>query len=163
MLVVVRSTRRRPRRRGLPRPSAGWPAARRRGRGHRHYSSINFLCRCLPRHHHPCRPHPLLHHRCRRSPATLVTIALSLAALFVAALIIGHALLLYVTPRCRARVHRPPSTLPSLVDCCIFTPAVATAVITVSAPPPQSSPPPQLLLSLTSSSMLPPLTLLPPP
>jgi hypothetical protein len=46
-------------------------------------------------------------------------------ALFVAALIIGHALSLFV-------VTRPPSTLPSLVDCCLFTPAVATAVITVA-------------------------------
>ena len=69
-----------------------------------------------PRHHHPCRPHPHFHHHCRRSLATLVTVAIALAALFVAALIIGHALLLFVVTRCRARVHRPPSTLPSLVD-----------------------------------------------
>ncbi len=117
-----------------------------------------------PRHHHPCRPCPLLHHCCRCLPATLVTVALSLAALFVSALIIGHALLLFVTTCCRARVHRPPSTLPLLVDCCIFTPATIAAVITVSAPLPQPSPPPpQLLSSLTSSSTLPPLTLLPPP
>ena len=38
-----------------------------------------------PRHHHPCRPHPLLHRRCRRSSATLVTIAITLSALFVTA------------------------------------------------------------------------------
>ena len=127
----------------------------------RHTSSVaaSLFITHHPHHHHPCLPCPLLHHCCRRSPATLVTIFLSLAALFVSAFIIGHALLLFVTTRCRARVHRPPSILPLLVDCCIFTPAVAAAVITVSEPPPQPSPPPpQLLSSLTSSSTLPPLT-----
>jgi hypothetical protein len=101
----------------------------------RHTSSVaaSLFVAHHPRHHHPCRPRPLLYHCCRRSPATLVTVALSLATLFVSALIIGHALWLFVTTRCSARVHRPPSTLPLLVDCCIFT------VITVSAPPPQPS------------------------
>ena len=33
--------------------------------------------------HRPCRPRPLLHHRRRRLPATLVTVAITLAALFV--------------------------------------------------------------------------------
>ena len=37
-----------------------------------------------PRPHRPCRPRPLLHHRCRRLTATLVTVAIALAALFVA-------------------------------------------------------------------------------
>jgi len=132
----------------------------------RHTSSVaaSLFADHHPHHHHPCRPHPLLHHCCRRSPATLVTVFLSLAALIVSAFIIRNALLLYVTTRCRARVHCPPSTLLLLVDCCIFTPAVAAAIITVSAPPPQSSPtPPQLLSSLTSSSKLRPLTLLLPP
>jgi hypothetical protein len=74
----------------------------------------------------------LLHRRRRHSPATLVTIAITLAALFVTTLIIGHALSLFVVTRCRAHVHRPPSTLPLLVDCCFFTPAVAAAIITVA-------------------------------
>jgi hypothetical protein len=81
-----------------------------------------------PCHHHPCRPRPRFHHRCRRSLATLITVAIALAALFIAALIIDHALLLFVVTRCRARVHRQPSTLPLLVDCCLFTPAVAVAI-----------------------------------
>jgi hypothetical protein len=129
----------------------------------RHTSSVaaSLFVAHHPHHYHPCRPCPLLHHCCHRSPTTLVTVALSLSALFVSALIIGHALLLFITTRCCARVHRPPSTLPLLVDCCIFTPAIATAAITVSAPPPQpSTSPPQLLSSLTSSSTLPSLTLI---
>jgi len=85
-----------------------------------------------PRHHRPCRPRPLLHRRRRRSSATLVTIATTLTALFVTALIIGHTLSLLFVTRRHARVHRPPSKLPSLVDCCFFTPAVASAVITVA-------------------------------
>ena len=84
-----------------------------------------------PRHHHPCHPHPLLHHRRYRSPATLVTVAITLAALFVPALIIGHALSLFVVTRSHACVHRWPSTLPLLVDCCLFTPTVAATAITV--------------------------------
>jgi hypothetical protein len=65
-------------------------------------------------------------------PATLVTFAIALAALFIAALIIGHALSLFVVTCCHAHVHRLPSALPSLVDCCLFTPAITTAIITVS-------------------------------
>ena len=85
-----------------------------------------------PRNHRPCSPCPLLHHRRRLSPATLVTVAIAFAILFVTVLIIGHALLLFfVTCRC-ARVHHPPSTVPTLVDCCRFTPAVAAAIITVA-------------------------------
>jgi hypothetical protein len=85
-----------------------------------------------PRHHRLCRPCPLLHHRRRLSPATLVTVAIAFAILFVTVLIIGYALLLFfVTCRC-ARVHHPPSTVPTLVDCCLFTPAVAAAIITVA-------------------------------
>ncbi len=68
----------------------------------------------------------------RCSPVTLITIAIALAPLYVAALIIGHALSLFVLARWRAHVHRPPSTLPSLVDCCLFTPAIAANVITVA-------------------------------
>ena len=56
-----------------------------------------------PRHHHPCCPRPLLHHCCRHSPITLVTVFLSLAALFISAFIIGHTLKLFVTTHCRAR------------------------------------------------------------
>jgi len=90
----------------------------------RHTSSVaaSLFVAHHPRHHHPCRPRPLLHHCCRRSPATLVTVFPSLAALIVSAFIISHVLLLFVTTRCHARVHRPPSTLSLLVDCCIFTP-----------------------------------------
>ena len=77
-----------------------------------------------------CRPRCRDQRRC--SPATLITIAIALAALYVAALIIGHALLLFVLTRWRAHVHRPPLTLPSLVDCCLFTPAIAANVITVA-------------------------------
>ena len=42
--------------------------------------------------------------------------------LFVAALIIRRALSLFVVPCRPAHVHRPTLTLPSLVDCCFFTP-----------------------------------------
>ncbi len=55
-----------------------------------------FLTMYHPRHHRPCRPHPLLHHRRCCLPATLVTVAIALAVLFVAVLIIGHLLLLFV-------------------------------------------------------------------
>jgi len=89
----------------------------------RHISSVTVALFVThhPRHHRPCRPRPLLHHHHRCLPATLVTIAIALATLFVAALIIGHALSLFAVTRCRARVHRPPSTVPMLVDCCLFT------------------------------------------
>jgi hypothetical protein len=136
-----------------------------------------------PRHHRPCRPHPLLHRRCRRSSATLVTIAIAPTTLFVTALIIGHALSLLFVTRRRVRVHRLPSKIPSskippLVDCWFFTPAVASAVITVDvavasattiaattlplqplSPPPPSLPP--LLSSPWPSSPLPPTTAAP--
>jgi hypothetical protein len=42
--------------------------------------------------------------------------------LFVAALIIRRALSLFVVACRPAHVHRPTLTLPSLVDCCFFTP-----------------------------------------
>jgi hypothetical protein len=38
---------------------------------------------------------------------------------------------LFILTRCRAHVHRPPSTLPSLVDCCLFTPTIAANIMTV--------------------------------
>ena len=60
----------------------------------RHTSSVatSLFIDHHPHHHHPCRPHPLFHHCCRRSPATLVTISLSLTALIVSAFIIGNVL-----------------------------------------------------------------------
>jgi hypothetical protein len=57
----------------------------------RHVSSVAaalFIAH-HPRHHRPCRPNPLLCHRCCRSPATLVTVAIALTALFVTALIMA--------------------------------------------------------------------------
>ncbi len=72
----------------------------------------------------PCRTHPLLHPLRRRSTTTLVIVAIAISslALFVAALIIRRALSLFVVACRPAHVHRPTLTLPSLVDCCFFTP-----------------------------------------
>jgi hypothetical protein len=77
-----------------------------------------------PRRPCPCRTHPLLRPLRRRSTATLVTVAIAISslALFVAALIIRRALSLFVVACRPAHVHRPTLTLPSLVDCCFFTP-----------------------------------------
>ncbi len=79
-----------------------------------------------PRRRHPCRrsPRPLCRPLRRRLTATLVTfaIAISSLALFVAALIIRRALSLFVVACRPAHVHHPTLTLPSLVDCCFFTP-----------------------------------------
>jgi hypothetical protein len=65
-------------------------------------------------------------------PTILVTVAINLATLFIAALIIGHMISLFVVTRRRARDHHLPLTVPTLVDCCLFTPAVAADIITVA-------------------------------
>jgi hypothetical protein len=70
---------------------------------------------------------------------TLVTVAIanSSLALFVTALIIRRALLLFVVACHPAHVHRPTLTLPSLVDCC-FSPLPRTgggSLGASSAPP----------------------------
>jgi hypothetical protein len=59
------------------------------------------------------------------SPTALVAVTIFLATLtlFVAAVIIHRTLLSFVVARRRGRVvacHRPPLTLPSLVDCCHY-------------------------------------------
>ncbi len=74
----------------------------------RHVSSVAialFVAHHPCHHHPPCRPCHLLHHRRRRSPTTLVTVAIALAPLFVTALIISHALSLFVVTCRRDHVH----------------------------------------------------------
>jgi hypothetical protein len=93
-------------------------------------------------------------------PATLiaVTIALSILALFVAAIIIRRTLSSFVVAHRRGRLwlprrrslasHRPPLSIPSLVDCCL--PSVTIALVAVARPPTSS---PSLLPPSPSPSL----------
>jgi hypothetical protein len=74
-----------------------------------------------------------------KSPATFVIVAIASAVLFVTALITGYGIPLFLVTRHRAFVHRPPSTLPLLVDCCLFTPASPpqSSLSLLLSPPPQ--------------------------
>jgi hypothetical protein len=85
-----------------------------------------------------------------KSPATFVIVAIASAALFVTALITGYGIPLFLVTRHRACVHRPPSTLPLLVDCCLFTPAVAAAVITVAIAVPSAT----TMIAITAASIV---------